>query len=408
MKGFFASSKLVGSDPRKRLVPACGACKLWSRCSSPKLKVRGKGGKRILLVSGLPEPADDRRGEAFRGPVGSFVKRTFLELGIDAFEDCWMTYGAICHDKSGKVKDVIDHCRPNIVNTIESLNPAAVFLLGSHAVESVLGEYWKDSVGAATRWYGTQIPLQKINAWVFPIVSPARVLAARDDRRSKDKNLEPQWNSQIVDALEKFDGERPYKKVPDYESQIEIVTDMREASKIIKHETLKGEYSAFDYETNMLKPQSPESRIKSCSICWDGTRTIAYPWGSKTACSTRNYLRHPIKKIAQNMAFEEKWSKRILNTWVRSMYFDTLLGSHFFNTEKGTKSIKFQAFVLLGVSPYNKHIENFLKPENEKAGSYEKNRIQEIDTHDLLLYNGMDSLLEYLVAMIHLKRLKAL
>ncbi|NIS13859.1 MAG: hypothetical protein GWN12_18870 [Thermoplasmata archaeon] len=76
--------------------------------------------------------------------------------------------------------------------------------------------------------------------------------------------------------------------------------------------------------------------------------------------------------------------------------------AHILDNRRGITSIKFQAFVLLGIGEYNARVEQYL--ESETANSL--NRIAEIDTRDLLLYNGLDSLLEYKVAEIQKERMR--
>ena len=77
-----------------------------------------------------------------------------------------------------------------------------------------------------------------------------------------------------------------------------------------------------------------------------------------------------------------------------------MLAAHVLNYARGVTGLKFQAFVLLGAESYNNHIEPFLK----SVGKSPFNRIQDIDLKDLLLYNGLDSLLEYKVAMKQIKQ----
>jgi len=80
---------------------------------------------------------------------------------------------------------------------------------------------------------------------------------------------------------------------------------------------------------------------------------------------------------------------------VRNWYWDTMLASHVMDNRPGITSIKFQSFVLLGQSSYDDHIKKFFQsPKGE-----ERNQIDLIDMDDLLLYNGLDSLLQYKVGI---------
>ena len=105
-------------------------------------------------------------------------------------------------------------------------------------------------------------------------------------------------------------------------------------------------------------------------------------------------LRNPkLKKVASNLKFEERWTRAKLGYSVAGWAWDTMLAAHCLDNRSGITSIKFQAFVLLGIADYASHIEPYLKTKY----SNELNRIEELDEDELLLYNGLDSLLEYKV-----------
>jgi hypothetical protein len=72
-----------------------------------------------------------------------------------------------------------------------------------------------------------------------------------------------------------------------------------------------------------------------------------------------------------------------------------MIAAHVLDNRKGVTGLKFQAFAQLGQGKYNTHIESLLEAKDKTH----INRIHEIDMGDLLLYNGLDSLLEYKLAM---------
>ena len=57
--------------------------------------------------------------------------------------------------------------------------------------------------------------------------------------------------------------------------------------------------------------------------------------------------------------------------------------------------MEYQAFIRFGQPEYNSRIESYLKSD---AGGNAPNRIREAKPEMLLRYNGMDSLLEFMVA----------
>ncbi|KKK64622.1 hypothetical protein LCGC14_2982360, partial [marine sediment metagenome] len=154
------------------------------------------------------------------------------------------------------------------------------------------------------------------------------------------------------------------------------------------------------YETDRLKPDADDSQIISCAIS-NGEHTVAYPWVGEAIIETSRLLRSPIPKIAANIKFEERWTRKVLGHGVRNWKRDTMQAAHVLNNEPGITSVKFQAFVRLGVGDYDSHIVPYFK----SASSNAPNRIKELNLSDLLLYNGMDALLEFKIAEKQMKEM---
>ena len=104
---------------------------------------------------------------------------------------------------------------------------------------------------------------------------------------------------------------KPFIEVPDYKSQIEIIKRPSKAAIAIKNIMAFGGPISFDYEANALKPELDKAETISCSICWRGKQTIAYPWHGEAIEATEMILRSKIYKIAQNMKFEDRYYYRI-------------------------------------------------------------------------------------------------
>lgn len=139
-----------------------------------------------------------------------------------------------------------------------------------------------------------------------------------------------------------------------------------------------------------------------CSICWEGKYTIAYPWHGEAITATQEYLESDLPKIASNIKFEQRWTANAFGVNVNNWYWDTMQAAHAIDNRPNITSVKFQAFVLLGSGSYDDHISPYLK----SGESSEANKVlEEITFEDLLLYCGMDSLLEYKVAMQQIETL---
>jgi len=356
----------------------------------------GKGKKKILVIAEAPGEEEDRQNTQLIGRTGQYFRRCLRTLDIDLDIDCWKTNAVICRRKGNKTPtdEMIEACRPNLMKTVEKYNPNVIILLGGVAVQSLLGIVYNADVGSISRWGDYCIPCRNPNAWIIPTYHPSHIL------RKNSRVLRRIFKRHLKMAISKIKS-KPWKVVPSYKDQIEIIVSPSRAAKIIRHISKQKGYISFDYETNTLKPEREDSKIVSCSVCWNDKKTISYPWVGDAVDATAELLKTDIPKIASNIKFEDRWTRAKLGFNVRRWYWDTMLAAHVINNNPGVTSIKFQAFVLLGQESYNNHIEPFL--EDTKNGI---NRIDEIDIRDLLEYGGLDSLMEFKVAMKQVEILK--
>lgn len=395
-RGFFPKSTVVSKAPMP-LVARCGACGLYKVCKTPKMPPSGKGEKKILIVAEAPGKDEDEKGIQLVGNSGRFLTDTLHKVGIDMRTDCWLTNALICRPPDNIIDDneKIDHCRPNLLKTIRELKPEVIIPIGEVPMMSLLPLVYKEKdVGGITRWAGWRIPSQKINAWICPTYHPAYLL------RAKDPVIELHFRRHLEAAVA-LRG-RPWDEVPTYSEQVRRVHDPDKAAKAIRKIISLGGLTSFDLETNMLKPEGGKSRILSCSICWRGKQTIAYPWHGEAINATREYLQSPLPKIGANIRFEERWAIQKLMLKVNNWVWDCVTDAHLLDNRRGIISVKFQAFTQLGVESYNDHIQEFL----ESSGTMTPNRaVQEIDEDDLLLYNGIDSLVEYKIGCNQMRQM---
>lgn len=410
MKTLFSSAELALLPQPDPLIPLCGQCGLYKHCRSPKMAVAGKGKRGILVVGEAPGRDEDIRGKPFVGATGQRLQDTARRYGVEIFEDCWLTNALICRPgEDNVIKDVksIGYCRPNLLRAIRDLKPSTIILLGGSAVDSLInylikgegsGRGAKKKSGLMQKWNGWQIPYQRYNAWICPTYHPSYV-----ERQERERDNVPGilFERQLRAALV-LEG-RPWKKVPDYRRDVRCEMDVDKAAEIIRG-FVKAKRIAFDYETTCLKPYGPHAEIVCCSIS-DGKTTVAYPWHGRAVKETVRLLTNPdIGKIASNIKFEDTWSTEVggfrVRGWELVKGWDTMNAAHAIDTRSGITSIKFQAFVLLGQSDYSSHIDQYKKSKGR--GGNAPNRIKELDLRTLLLYNGLDSLLEYKVAEIQM------
>jgi len=264
--------------------------------------------------------------------------------------------------------------------------------MGAIACKSLLGLVWGNDVGKISRWGGYCIPCQEPNAWIVPTFHPSFIM------RMGDRVYDRIFNKHLKLAISKIKS-KPWKELPNYESEVEIIMNPAKAARIIRHWIKENQRPiAFDYEANCLKPEHDKAKLYACSIS-NGNSTIAYPWEGEAIEATDLLTKSKLPKIASNIKFEDRWTRVKLGHPVKHWLWDTMIAAHVIDNSPEVTGIEFQAFVLLGMKPYKQNTEQLLK---SKRGS-QLNRIHQIDLRDLLLRNGLDSLAEYKVAMKQMK-----
>jgi hypothetical protein len=291
----------------------------------------------------------------------------------------------------------IGYCRPTVTNFIQKNKPQLIILLGPEALTSVVHDAWKPGNYDINTFSGFQIPSRKYNAWICPIDHPDFVF--NSEKNKNQKVVQNFWEKSLSSALQKKG--RPWPQTPaPIEDQIELIYDTREAAEVLNKFREKGGPIAFDYETNCLKPEWPESRIYSASVCWNGNRTIAFPFEGRAIKALARLLRSPCPKIAANLKFEDRWTRAKLGVSVRNWKWDTMLAAHWLDCREGITGLKIQAFLQLGIPAFNQKVEGFLKSDGDSP----YNRVDRISLGDLLLYNGLDSLIEFQLAEIQMEQ----
>lgn len=387
--------------PPARSTPQCGACGLFKECQTPKIQVQGQGGKGILIVGEAPGKDEDEQGTFFVGKAGQHLRRVLRSLDFDIDKDAWVTNALICRPPKNRAPNAleVDYCRPNLAKAIATLQPKVIIVLGGTAVAAVVGSIWREDVGPMARWAGWRIPCQAYNAWVCPTWHPSYLL------REEDEVLDRQFKAHLEFATQQT--ARPWPAgVPQYAASVRKIHDPAVAAAWLRKCAQRSDGAvAWDYETDRLKPDEPDSRIVSCSVAWGRTepeRCIAYPWHGEAITATQELLRSPIPKIASNLKFEDRWTRAAFGHRVRGWVWDTMLAAHVCDNRPGITSVKFQAFVRLGMPIWNEKIEPFLK---SKGDGTVNQILREINIDDLLLYNGLDALLEFRVAMAQMQEL---
>lgn len=386
--------------------PRCSECKLDRGCQSPKMPYSGKGKKGILIVGEAPGIEEDQIGRQFVGVTGRFLQERLLRLGVDLREDCWLMNAVSCYPKDSKGKQrtptdlEVDHCRPSLTGpgrALDILKPRVIIPLGGVAVRSLIGWLWKEDPEGISRWVGWRIPSQKLNAYICPNWHPSFLLRSR--KRGEDDPTLLLLFDRFLKRAVRLEN-RPYEEIVDYKRQVVLIHDPAEAANEIRGFVSRNQPVAWDIETTTLKPDGKDADIVCCSIS-DGDKTIAFPWVGEAVTAMCEFVLSPVPKMGWNVKFETRWIKKVFGKTVRNWVWDGMLAAHTLDNRPGITSLKFQAFIKLGVESYNDDI----APKLEGEGGNGKNRVREVDLPKLLTYCALDSLYEFKVGKIQMKEL---
>lgn len=395
---FFKPHELQTLTRTQKRLPECGKCGLYKQCNSPKMKPTGSGERKILFVAEAPGAVEDERGVQLVGKSGQEVRRILSRFDLD-IDDCTKTNAAICRPPGNKLQDIhIECCRPNLLKTIQQTQPHVMVLLGGAAVRSLIPTEREGKIGKAGRWVGWTIPSNEYGAWICPTFHPAFVL------RQKDPVVDMLFRRHLKRAIRLEHRELPRYDLTELRSKVECIKRPKTARNRLKDLLQRpGGRLAFDYESNRLKPDHSRSRIYAVSFCYEGEDTFSFVLDEshhrwmKKILTAEKFL-----KIASNQKNEDRWSYRIFGVWPTSWWWDTMLASHYLDNRGEISSLKFQVFVRFGIAEYNGVVSHYFEQQDEEGF----NRIEDCPIDDLLVYNGLDSLLEDMLALVQRKEMR--
>ncbi len=388
--GLFAPSAWLNKAAQVPTRTQCGRCKRNKHCNSPKMKHAGRGRIPVLFVGTAPGPMADRVGKPMVGEDGKVLGKALQGLKY-SLSDCSYTYAITCHKALGGVQDsTVECCRAMLFNTIRKLQPKVIIPLGLEALQSLIGLEWGRDVGHYKRWLGFAIPSEMAGSWICPTYDPAQII------RLNHNQMMMRFIRQHIRAAFKrvLKPCRPLS-VRKLQNEVEVILDPRTARQRLRWLADQEGLMAFDYETNALKPEGKGRRIYAVSFCLEGKTTFACMYSNRTRPLLSTILkRQQLGKIASNLKFEERWTRVQLGHPVANWQWDTMVAAHVLDNRSEITSLKFQAYVQYGIGDYEEDVNSYLE-----SGEDGINNIHRVNPRDLLTYNGMDSLLEYRLAI---------
>jgi uracil-DNA glycosylase family 4 len=404
MQGFFTSEEL---EDRIQVEfdfdegPNCSQCGLFRTCHSPKMKYTGEGKKGVLIVAESPGQNEDIKGVQLIGEAGQLLRNELKKLKLDLDQDFWKMNAISCRPitRSGAnrppTKAEIKFCKPLVDKTISELKPSMIWLMGGVAVESFYGDRF--SKLAINRWRKLCIPDRKTGAWIIPLFHPSYI-----NRQSHDENLRAVFERDLKWAASCI-KKQPFE-FTDERKDVTCLYDFDQITRTLEEILLTADIRKvqlyIDYETNSLKPQWPGAKIATISFCPDSTKkAIAFPYQygdfftakqqMKIKALWRKICQHTqISLLAHNMKFEDAWTRNIFGVRPYSWQWDTMIAAHILDNRSNFTGLKFQSYVNFGLEPYNKDIDKYLKA---KSGHF--NSVDKAPLDQLLLYNGLDTIM---------------
>jgi len=409
MKGFFEVEKTAVPYKSEQGYHSCASCGLYKYVLTPRMKPYGKFKKGIMVIGEGPGEDEDKKGKPWQGKMGRALQRKFKELGISLFEDCISLNAVNCRpvDEKGNNRPPSDYeiacCRQKVMDVIKQYKPKVIILQGGAAVTSLIGYKWKKDLGGIMKWRGWAIPDREYNSWICPTFHPSFV-----ERQEEPSEVEVLWTKDLKQAFNLVDS--PFPPYKDEEGCIEIPKNPGQVLEQLNNAP-KGTLMAFDIETTGLKPYNTDiHRIVAISFCNELNKaySIPFPTKKKHLGLLKQLLENPnIAKIAANMKYEDTWLNVLCRISPSPWKFDTMQASHILDNRPGITGLKFQAYVQFGILGYDDYVEPFLKSKN----SNETNRIVELTKDSdsfkkLLLYCGIDSLVEYRLAILQMMKME--
>lgn len=369
----------------------CETCGLYKNCLSPRMEITGQGRKKILIIAEAPGKTEDEKGIQLVGDAGQLLRKILSQFNIDLDLDCWKTNACRCRPEKNKTPSntEIACCRAYLFKDINELKPKKIIVLGKTALQAIIGE--DKAITSIEKYVGWAIPDQILKTWIFPTYHPSYLL-----RNSDDVVLKNLFSKHLKQAI------LYNKEFPDYsedKKKVQIITNPFAAAVFI--DGLKAYKNiCFDIETTGKKPHAPGHRIVSIAFSVDSNSATAFPFFDDPdfkEAIRKLMTNKKIKKIAQNMKFEDTWM-RFFGFPVSRWHYDTMQAAHILDNRTGITGLKDQVYFHFGVRSYNDTVEPFLKSSEKSANAF--NKIDLCPMDDLLLYNGLDAMYEMRLAEI--------
>jgi len=395
--------KQTSGKSKKSRIPDvldCNTCGLSSKCKHPRMKVSGKGNKKILFVGLCPNSTGDKYNQPISGAYQQFVRKNCGLVGIDFDKDCFHTNLVRCFPGKNskgfdkKPTELQMRCCSSILRQeILDIKPKLVICMGSEAMAAVLKTNAIPSPNA-TKLHGKVFPYHELNCWVGCLYNPSFFFGKKHNNDNVNDELIFAYDLARIVAMHDLDFPKTMSSADN-----EMITNADRAVEVL-HTLSKSEQPvSYDYETTTFSPFDEGARIICVSLAdsvdhgyWipidlilkanilTGNPTDKKFWEQgdrdRVVDALKVFISSKTPKVLQNFSMEEVWNRVILGVHDGNFIHDTMVTCHVLNNRTGCNGLEFQTFELLG-------------QEYKKAVNIEK--LEDSPLEDICNYSAFDS-----------------
>jgi len=390
---------------------SCTSCGLYKYVLSPKMKPFGEFNEGIMNLGEAPGETEDRRGKPWQGKIGQALQSAYSELGLDLFRDCININTINCRPTDDKGANrppspaEISACRSRVLRVIREYKPKVIVMLGFPSVISLIGGRWQKDLDNISKWRGWTIPDREYNTWLCPVFHPGYI-------EREDEHVGTIWMRDLKRAVQMRNV--PFPEYGDELDKVKILPDSGEVCRVLFEFLEAKKPFALDYETTGLKPDQIDVHSIPCmSICNSPDISYSFEYRHLKEFGIEPFQRlmqsEDCPKIAFNIPHEYRWTRAVFNVEPVNWLFDPMIATHVLDNRPGICSLKFQAYVNLGVVDYDSEVEAYLKSKDKKNAN-SVNKIHKLTEttfgmQKLLKYCGLDSLFTYRIAMKQMSKM---
>lgn len=179
---------MVGNTKQRTLIDVqvqvltCNNCGLSKNCRSPIPVSTKISHPKYIVLGEAPGQIEDRKGEPFSGPAGTFLRRSLQRAGLSPSDGAWMnTVSCYPSEHKTPAADEVQACRKNLRDQLEVLPTSYVLVCGAVALNAVMPN--------AQLTYASGVPYLVHGKVMFPVYHPAFILRSRVAQSGWDRDL---------------------------------------------------------------------------------------------------------------------------------------------------------------------------------------------------------------------------